>query len=131
MPEVEELEGSIRAYSKEELDVSFYSCEDFAFVLKTDQNTYEYATRVDDYYIVNGEGRFTPKHWEEYHKNHPKPTPKPKKKSSSGNGKKIIFNGSDDPYEVDMYDDPEDFWEDHEDEFEDFEDAWDYWEENQ
>lgn len=61
----------------------------------------------------------------------PTPTPKPKKKSGSGKGKIIIVNGSDDPYEVDLYDDPEDFWEDHEDEFEDFEDAWDYWEENQ
>ena len=36
-----------------------------------------------------------------------------------------------DPYDVDQYDDPEDFWEDNEDDFDDFEDAWDYREENQ
>ena len=38
--------------------------------------------------------------------------------------------GKYDDYDVDEYDDPEDFWYDHADEFDSYEDAWDYWEDN-
>lgn len=36
--------------------------------MKTDNNTYEYARYVQDYFILNGEDHFTAKHWQEYHK---------------------------------------------------------------
>ncbi len=63
----------------------------------------------------------------------PSPTPSSKRVTpSAGTARaKNKKSPSADPYDVDQYDDPEDFWEDNEDDFDDFEDAWDYWEENQ
>lgn len=50
---------------------------------------------------------------------------KEKKKSGSAGTYSYIYE---DPYDVEDYDDPEDFYFDNEDEFEDIEDAEDYWE---
>ncbi len=48
--------------------------------------------------------------------------------SSSSSGSKHTYSRND-PYNVDDYDDPDDFANDYEDEFDDYDDAYDYWEE--
>ena len=109
-----------------------YNEEDEYFV-KTSRNLYQCAKYLDNYFIKNDEEVFTPRFWEIYHKKNPTPTPTPTpyaRKPASGKSK-YKYKSSADPYDVDQYDDPEDFWEENEDDFDDFEDAWDYWEEHQ
>ena len=109
-----------------------YNEEDEYFV-KTSKNLYQCAKYLDNYFIKNDEEVFTPKFWEIYHRQNPTLTPIPTpyaRKPASGKSKDK-YKSSADPYDVDQYDDPEDFWEENEDDFDDFEDAWDYWEEHQ
>lgn len=95
--------------------------------VKTTKNKYEYTGVVDNYYYINGKEHITTKGREEIRKKYATPTPAPRARKPVTTYKHYTYT---DPYDVQDYDDPEDFFEDHEDEFEDFEDAWDYWEEN-
>lgn len=104
---------------------SFVSVErKYDYFVKTSKNTYQYAHNVKDYFVLNDRDHFTQKHWEEYRKKQGK-TQTEKKKYSLPSGK---FDYGD-PYNVQDYDDPEDFYEDHEDEFDDIEEAEDYFDE--
>ena len=100
--------------------------EDYHFIVKTSENTYEYAHNVRDYFLLNGRDHYTQKFREKYRKEQEKKNPRKEKNTYLPSGK---FDYGD-PYNVQEYDDPEDFYEDHEDEFEDYEEADDYYDEH-
>jgi len=110
--------------------------------VRTRRNTYEYekttpAVGPSQVYHINGErygvgiGKLS-EYRQERKKTTPAPTPTPTpkaKRSSRSSGKTTVYNEAKDYYEIDEYDDPEDFYEAFEDDFEDVEDAEDYWDE--
>ncbi len=111
-----------------------------SYIIKTDENTYEWAGSIQDYYVLNGKDHFLKDKKSRWYNPPVTPTPTRRPSSSSnssGNSSGNSFGNSSgkssgkgfDYYDTYEYDDPEDFWYDYEDEFEDYEDAEDYWEE--
>ena len=122
LPEYGELIKRFREQVEKNDETVMWDDDDDYYIV-TSNNRYQYADNVKDYFLLNGKDHFTTKHWDEYHKAHPKTTPKPtpkptstsKKKSSSnkgtGSSKKknanpyqSYDNGYDDIYYDDDYD---------------------------
>lgn len=101
-------------------EYSIYLKNIYTFYIETPSNTYK-SCQIENYFLKNGKDVFV-------RTTTPTPTPTPRTDAHEYRPS-TVWNDYD-YYDVDEYDDPEDFWYDYEDDFDDYEDAEDYWEEH-
>ncbi len=114
----------------------YYNNDEYDCFIKTENNTYEYAKYVDDYFVLNGEDHYTTKHKKEIAKEKQEKEQERLKReeekaeawrdyiSSEKRKKSTTQKSYGDPIDPDDYD-IEGYYEDYKDEFEDFDDAYD------